>query len=88
MAEVLVVSNSRLIVNISDKHSDSIKLIQGVLQGSTLGPTLFSTLWSSIKNGKNVQYADDTIVCFIGKSKTDLEPKATEDLKNPVQHIN
>lgn len=72
MAEVLVVSNRRLIVNISDKYSDSIKLIQVVLQGSTLCPTLFSTL----------------TVCFVGKSKTVLEPKATEDLKNPVQHIN
>lgn len=63
----------------------------GVSPGSILSPILFlayvDDIGSSHLRGKHVQYADNTTLCFNGKSKEILEEQDFVDVNSCVQHI-
>ena len=58
----------------------------GIQQGSILGPQLFSlyvnTLPKSVKNGKVMTYADDTMLLYSATSVAEIESRLNEDLLN------
>ena len=61
----------------------------GIQQGSILGPQLFSLyvndLPSSVKNGRVMMYADDTMILYSATSGTEIQSRLNEDLHN-VSH--
>ena len=64
----------------------------GVPQGSILGPLLFliyiNDLPQRLKNCKSILYADDTLIYYTARTKTELQEKINEDLNSLSQWLN
>ena len=83
-------SNRRQFVQINDKESDKLTVLNGVPQGSILGPVLFNIYvhdMSMNTNAKCIQYADDTSLYRHTKPRKLAEcvGKVNDDIKNLEQ---
>ena len=74
-----------------NNHSSSKEVItSGVPQGSILGPLLFIVFFNDlsdfVQHSSIIQYADDTVIFYGGKSTHDIESALNDDLKSIVQY--
>ena len=64
----------------------------GVPQGSILGPLLFliyiNDLPQCLKNCKSILYADDTLIYYTARKKSELQEKINKDLDSLPQWLN
>ncbi len=84
-------SNRSQFVGISDVRSGEKELSYGIPQGSMLSPLLFliyvNDVGSSMRQGRLVQYADDTTLCLNANSTNELEEVTFIELNSAIQHF-
>jgi len=78
-------SDRKQLVKINKTHSDEMKIICGVPQGTTISPILFNIQLNDIKNlplkSTLVCYADDTVLICSESTWEAVFKTITEDLK-------
>ena len=77
-------------VEINNHQSQKEAITSGVPQGSILGPLLFIVFFNDIcdfiQHSSIIQYADDTVIYFSGKTTNEIETALNQDLSSIVKY--